>query len=377
MVIMEKGISKKYFSATSVLVGSCIGAGVLGIPFVAAQSGFFVALAYILIIGLVILLVNLYLGEIILRTKGDHQLIGYVEKYLGRRARHMMEFAVIFGIYAALIAYMLGLGKSLSFLVFGNFGYDIHFGIAIGLLMSLLLRGGLNSLKKFEKYGVLIILSLLIAIFFLFIGDVKVSNLINFNFEYLLLPFGVVLFALMSFHSIPEIKLILKRKENLFKRVLWTGSIISVLFYSLFTLVVVGYKGMETPDIATLALGTVFVFLGVFTMLTSYLASGNALRESFQFDERYTTEQSWFLATIVPIFLFLFTQLTDFFSFTTILSLGGVVSGGIMAIMILFMVRKSKKHGNRQPEYSIPFNWELIWFLIFIFVVGMIVQLII
>lgn len=368
---MKRGV-KKYLTASSILVGSCIGAGVLGIPYVAAQSGFLVALAYIFLIGAIIFLVNLYLGEIILRTKGDHQLIGYVERYLGKGARHVMEFAVIFGVYAALIAYMLGVGKSLSFVFFGNLNYEIHFGILFGLLMTFLLKGGMKSLKKFEKVGVGIILGLLLVIVGLFLPKVEFANLLGFNSANLLFPFGVVLFALMSFHAVPDIKIVLKRNEKYFKKVMMTGTIVSVLFYSLFTFVVVGFKGMDTPDVATLALGSIFVVLGIFTMFTSYLASGNALRESFQFDERFSKKVSWILASFVPIGLFLLTQLTDFFSFTRILSLGGVVSGGIMTILILLMVKKAKAHCNRKPEYTIPARWFVLGFLILIFLAGVV-----
>ena len=78
---------KRFFSAVSILVGTCIGAGVLGIPYVAAQVGFFVALAYIMLIGLLVFTINLYFGEVILRTKGDHQIAGYAGKYLGRKGK--------------------------------------------------------------------------------------------------------------------------------------------------------------------------------------------------------------------------------------------------------------------------------------------------
>jgi len=371
VIKIKKGI-KKYLSASSVLVGSCIGAGVLGIPFIAAQAGFLVAVAYIILVGLMIYTVNLYLGEVVLRTKGDHQLIGYVKKYLGKKAKHVMEFAVIFGIYAGLIAYMLGMGESLSYLFFNNLDYTIYFGILVGLIMSYLLRGGIKSLKKFEKMGVAIILSLLILIIVIFIPRVALYNLLGFNSASIFLPFGVVLFALMSFNAVPEIKIILKRNEHKFKKVITTGTLISVIFYILFTLVVVGFMGNKTPDVATLVLGPVFIVLGIFTMFTSYLAGGNALRESFRFDERFNKKKSWFMSAIIPIALFLIIQLTDFLSFTSILSLGGVVSGGLTAIIVLLMVNRAKDCGDRKPEYSMPRSWLLIGFLILIFMTGVI-----
>ena len=371
---MKKG-TKKYLIASSVLVGSCIGAGVLGIPYVAAQSGFLIALAYIFLIGSIIFLVNLYLGEIVLRTKGDHQLIGYAKKYLGKRAKYIMEFAVIFGIYAALIAYMLGIGKSLSFLIFGNASYEILFGVLFGVGMAFLLKGGIKFLKRFEKIGVVIILFLLAAIFFIFFDKISMSNLLTFDSANILLPFGVILFALISFHAVPDVKIILKRNEKQFRKVMITSTCISIIFYSLFAFVVVGYMGWKTPQVATLALGSIFIVLGIFTMFTSYLASGNALRENFQFDERFSKKMSWFLSAIVPIGLFLLTQLTDFFSFITILSLGGVVSGGIMAILILVMVKKAKVNGNRKPEYSVNASWIIIGLLTLVFLFGVVREL--
>lgn len=373
---MLKRDRKRFVSAVSILVGTCIGAGVLGIPYVAAKSGFFVGLAHIVLIGLVILMVNLYLGEISLRTRGNHQLAGYAEKYLGKKAKYVMEFATIFGIYSSIIAYMVGVGISLSFLVVGNESLKILFGLFFGLLMSLMLWKGMESLKKFEKIGVGIVLSLLGVIVILFFGKIEFVNLLGIDYSFLLLPFGVVLFALMSFHAIPEVEIVLKKNEHLMKPVILTSTLISVIFYILFTLVVVGFKGNETPEIATLALGSVFVFLGIFTMFTSYLSVGNALRQNFMFDDRFSFEHSWLLSAVVPIFLFLFIEFFDFFSFTSLLSIGGVVSGGLTAILILFMVHVAKEKGNRKPEYEIPFHRILIWLLMLVFIAGVVIELI-
>jgi len=362
----------RFFGAVSVLVGTCIGAGVLGIPYVAAQSGFFTALGYIFVLGFIILFLNLYLGEVALRTNGDHQLIGYAKKYLGKKWKYVVEFATIFGLFAALVAYMLGVGESLSFLIFGNNSYELWFGIIFGIFMAFLIRGGLKSLKKFEKIGVLVVLSLLVVVFAVFIGKVDFSNLLGFSSLNVLLPFGVILFALMSFHAIPEVRLVLKKKEKLFKKTMITGTIISVVFYILFTLVVVGFSGDKTPQVSTLALGSVFIFLGMFTMFTSYLAGGNALMENFILDERWNKNWSWFLASIIPIGLFFLIHFTDFFSFTNILSIGGVISGGILAVAILFMIKKAKKKGDRKPEYSMPIKWWVVGLLALFFILGVV-----
>jgi len=209
----------------------------------------------------------------------------------------------------------------------------------------------------------------------LFFNKIEIINIVYFNIGNILLPFGVILFALMSFHAIPEVEIVLGNKEKLMKKVLITGTLVCVIFYILFALVVVGFKGTGTPEIATLALGTIFVFLGIFTMFTSWFALGNALETSFMFDERMKKKKAWIFTSLTPLLIFLFIRFFDFFSFTRILSIGGVVSGGLVAILILLMIKKAKKEGNRKPEYSVPVNWFVIGFLILIFVLGVIREL--
>ncbi len=366
---------KRFLTAVSVLIGTAIGAGVLGIPYVAAKSGFFVGVAYILLLGVIMTIVNLYYGEIVLRTNGEHQIAGYARKYLGKKGKIALEFAIIFGVYSAIIAYTLGIGESISFLLFQNTSHFLLFGILFGAFMSAILWRGIRALKKFEKIGVLAILILLAAIILIFAKDISSENLYTFNPQFIFLPFGVVLFALMSYNSVPEVNIILKNDKHLMKKTILTGMTVCVIFYILFSFVVVGVKGQETPEIATLALGKIFVFLGILTMFTSYLALGNALIENFMYDERFRKKEAWFFTAVIPLIIFVFIESFEFFSFTKILSIGGVVSGGLTAVLILLMVLKAKKNGNRKPPYSLPANWLVLGVLSIIFFIGIIIEL--
>ena len=100
------------------------------------------------------------------------------------------------------------------------------------------------------------------------------------------------------------------------KKILIIGTLIPIIFYVLFTLIVVGFKGAETPEIATLALGPIFIFLGIFTMFTSYLALGNALRDHFVYDFKYKKIKAWFFSSLIPIFIFLLLGVFKYSSFT-------------------------------------------------------------
>jgi len=54
--------------AIALLVGTIIGAGIFGIPYVIAQAGFLTGLITLGVLGTAVIILYLYLGEVILRT---------------------------------------------------------------------------------------------------------------------------------------------------------------------------------------------------------------------------------------------------------------------------------------------------------------------
>ncbi|MCX6748865.1 MAG: hypothetical protein NT076_04640, partial [Candidatus Pacearchaeota archaeon] len=62
-------------------------------------------------------------------------------------------------------------------------------------------------------------------------------------------------------------------------------------------------------------------------------------------------------------------------SFTQILSIGGVVSGGLAGILILLMNKKAKILGTRKPEYSIKISWFVVLILSLIFVLAVVAEI--
>lgn len=367
-------MKSKFFPALAVLLGTTIGAGFLGIPYVIAKSGFFIGLAYLIFVSSFILLVKLYLGETSLRTKGNHQLTGYASRYLGKFGKSIMFFAMVFGIYAALLAYLIGEGKSLSYVVFSNFNYSFIFSILFWLLMTCLTYIGLKALKKYEKIAVFLVLSLVFLIFVFFIGKVKIENL-NYIGENMFAPFGVILFSFLAFSALPEVERILLGQEKYMKKVILIGMIIPFLVYLIFSFVVVGVFGKNVQEIATLSLGRFFTLLGILTMFTAFFTLSLAIRDMFRFDFKLGRFRGWLLCSFVPLVLFLVVYFSKFVSFIQILSIAGVISGGLTGILILLMNKKAKKLGNRKPEYSIKINKWIIFLLSLIFIVAVILEI--
>jgi amino acid transporter len=287
-----------------------------------------------------------------------------------------MFSATKFVAFSAILAYTIGIGESLSLLIFGHIQYFILIGLFFGLFMSFLIWKGISLLKVFEKSGVIISLILLFSICLSFCNKINFANLSYINLNNIFLPFGVILFSMMSFLSIPEAKLVLNRKKKLMKKAIVIGTLLPAFFYLVFTFMVVGFKGPQTPEIATFALGGIFIFMGITAMFTSYLSLGNALQQNYIFDLKNSKKKAWFKASILPIFIFLLTQIfKDFFSFIRVLSLGGVISGGLIAILVLIIHKRAAKLGDRKPEFLLPVNKAIIAILAVIFASGILLEL--
>ena len=99
--------SKNFFLALSVLIGTIIGAGIFGIPYVIFKSGLIPGLFYFIILGGAVLLIHLFFGEIVLRTKEKYRLPGFALKYLGRPAEVLVTVSVVVGVIGALLAYLI------------------------------------------------------------------------------------------------------------------------------------------------------------------------------------------------------------------------------------------------------------------------------
>jgi len=365
----------KTFIAVSALIGTIVGAGFLGIPFVAMKSGFGITLLLLNIIAVAIMILMLYLGEIVLRTKSNHQLTGYAEKYLGKKGKIWMSIAVTFGIYSAIVAYLIGEGNSLSYLFFGTTQYSLQFGIGFWLIMSVISYFGLKALEEGESIGIMLLFILIISVSVISFNKIDAINLTYNNPQNLFVPFGVILFAFLGFSIIPEIGRIIGKDKILMKRSIITAYVIAFIVYVLFTFIVLGSQGQNTPQIATLTLGKPFILLGIVTMFMAYLALSVALMDNFKFDLKKNKLKAWLCTILAPLIIFIILNIIGKVEFTKVLGIGGVISGTITAILILLMVKKAKLHGDRKPEYEIPYSKIIGSVIMSIFILGTIFEI--
>ena len=362
--------------ALASLVGTIIGAGVFGIPYVMAKSGILFCLFYFLVLGATVFLLHLFFGEIVLRTKQKHRLVGYTEKYLGKKAKVLIAFSTIFGTIGALLAYII-LGGHFLKLIFPLSLSLFQLSLLFWVILSFFIFLGMKSIAWIQLLMNAGFLGAILLIFFYSFPKIDIGNFILADSKYIFLPYGVILFSLVGWSAIPEIETILVKKKNLKKVILWAMAI-SLSFYFLFGLFVSGLTGQNTTQEAFEGLipilGQKIIILGglfgLFAISTSFLILGNYLKNTLVFDYRFPYLFAFFIATFSPLLLFL----SGIREFIWVIAFVGTFIGLIEGTMIILVYKKAKKQGDRIPEYNLKIPRYLPYFVMMILILGAIVQ---
>jgi tyrosine-specific transport protein len=365
-------MGSKTFQAIAALVGTVIGAGIFGLPYVVAKIGFLPGIFYLLFLGSLVLVLNLIYGEVVLRTPGDHQLTGYAEIYLGKWGKILGTLAVFVSAYGALLAYLIKTGEFLN-LIFG-FPNAVIFSLLFFVLASLALYFGLRAVSFLEGLLVVLLLGLIFLLAILGRGEIRVFNFLGANFEFLFLPYGVILFALFGASVIPEMEEILRSEHQKLKRAIIIGSLVPLFVYLLLTMIIVGICGQRTSDDAISGLMgylpvwvvDIGAILGVLTMSSSYLTLGYVLREVWFRDFGLPKLFAFFLASFPSLILFLMGAK----NFIDVLGITGALMGGLEGVLIILIFLRAQKLGEREPAYSLRLSFGLLLILMLVFILG-------
>jgi len=358
------------------LVGTIVGAGILGIPYAISRFGFWPGLFLMIFLGMAIMVVNLMMGEIVLRTRVRHQLMGYAKKYVGKWAGIVEGFSMIFANFGALVAYIIGIGLAVWAIVGGNaFWYSLIFA-AIG---SMFIWMGLRIIKVAELIMMVLLVFAVTVIAFIIFPQIEYANLNYIDWSEFFIPYGVLLFAYGGIYSIYSVRKILDRQRKKMKSAIIMACIIPVVLYALFAFLIVGLTGLDTTEVATVGLGEAFGsqimfwanIFAILSMFTSFLAIGVSTYQLFRYDFRLHKGYSWLIVTVVPILIFLLGSR----SFIDTITIVGSVAVGLTAFIMILTYWKAQKSKERKPEYNLPKFRILGWFLICMFILGIIITL--
>ncbi len=343
----------------SIIVGTVIGAGILGLPYVVSQTGFPIGAAIIILVYILLVFLGKMIEELSLRNPG-HQLVDITGKMLGPVGKYFSLAFLMASIFAALMAYYVGL-TNIIYQVTGDLGIGPLGAYILLVMLVVIAYKGLSVADTIEFVITVIMIVLIIGIIGFLSPDVKTVNLLKTDYHHIVKVFGVATFALYGHMVIPEVVEEVKRKPGLATKAVVIGIWIPALLYILFSAIVIGVFD-NPPQVATMGFMQISPFIGwlgqsfaALAIITSAVGNVLAMRDIIIED----LKMNKFIAVIGAVLpaLILFTKA----GFADILSVAGTL--GVGGLITVVSIGYAKEGGN-------PYLRKIAWIIAAIFILA-------
>lgn len=343
------------WESTCIITGYGVGGGVMSMPYLAEKNGIFLSFAILAAALAASYVLHLMIADLALKSDNGGQIIACISRFLFR-GKLKLPLTITFFVLMALIlctnlaAYIAGASEIMvDMLPISPIAADLIFYAAAASVVLF----GLKAVGVSEKIAVTVI--------FILIGILAVSSFTAIHnplpvsgssLNAALAFFGMAMFALSAFFSIPQAVEGLGKDRKKIKKAVFFG-----LFNNFILIIVISVCAlMASTEITEVAMvgwsrgigAWAQIIGGVFTilaMLTTYwsisLALGSIVQEQFGFN----TKVCWLLATLPSLCLALF-NLGGFLEFMR-------MAGGLIAIIVAVMVVPAYKNARAEVEGTI------------------------
>lgn len=343
------------WESTCIITGYGVGGGVMSMPYLAEKNGIFLSFAILAAALAASYVLHLMIADLALKSDNGGQIIACISRFLFR-GKLKLPLTITFFVLMALIlctnlaAYIAGASEIMvDLLPISPIAADLIFYAAAASIVLF----GLKAVGVSEKIAVTVI--------FILIGILAVSSFTAIrnplpvsgsSLNAALAFFGMAMFALSAFFSIPQAVEGLGKDRKKIKKAVFFG-----LFNNFILIIVISVCAlMASTEITEVAMvgwsrgigAWAQIIGGVFTilaMLTTYwsisLALGSIVQEQFGFN----TKVCWLLATLPSLCLALF-NLGGFLEFMR-------MAGGLIAIIVAVMVVPAYKNAREEVEGTI------------------------
>jgi tyrosine-specific transport protein len=338
-------VSRKHFwYAIATFVGTVIGVGMFGLPYVGSRSGYWIFLLFMIGMSCLAVAVHIFYAEVALKTKGLHRLPGYAGIYFNPTAKRAAFILQVLSLIGSLLAYLIVGGQFLAVLFSGSvYLYTFIFFI----LGALIIWRGSKSVGSLELILLFILIAIILILFFSGVAKINPSNLNTWHLQNFFVPYGIVLFSLWGTSIIPDVKEMVGGDRKQLRQIIIGGIIVCSIIYLLFSTLVIGVSGTGTTQEAIAGLRNhlgswVVIFgliAGIIATFTSFITLGLTLEKTFRYDYGMAKWLAWLIACFLPLTLYII----GLKNFIDVVGLNGAVMLGLEAVMITLMYLKIKK----------------------------------
>lgn len=340
-------------------VGSMLGAGIYGLPYVMKQAGVALFIVYLVIVCLLVGLLYFLFADVAFRTARKERFLGYIGEYIGKRAEKIFLWINVIGGWGTGLSLMLVWGVFASELFAPIVSIDpLILSVAFFTATFPVIYIGSRSVERLDVIMLVFVAVLLVVLFGLGIGRVGPLNAQPVSSLGAFLPYGTLMFAFWGAGIIPEVVEQLRARPKKILIVLTSGLLAIACIYILFPLFVVSVSGDATTQEAIAGLGAKLgrgaivlgSLIGMTTIWLSYTNTGWVSRNIMIID--FKMSRIWAMAiTLVPSLALL---LLGFHNFVIMMSIVGAVVVGLMGIMIFELYIKSHDRAKAPRASLIP-----------------------
>ncbi|MHC5225143.1 aromatic amino acid transport family protein [Ignatzschineria sp. LJL83] len=175
-------MKNRVFGSTLIIAGTAVGAGMLAMPLTSAQMGFGMTFAILFFLWILLTFTALLYAEVHQYSPNDAGIAGITEQYFGLTGKLIVNFILLFFMYAVLTAYITGSGNLLFNLIPKSLDLDpekaqkiaaLAFAVLFGIIVTIGIA--LSDITNRLFFG-LKVLSFIVLLYFLF-GKFSVTNL--------------------------------------------------------------------------------------------------------------------------------------------------------------------------------------------------------
>ncbi|NBO24045.1 MAG: hypothetical protein EBU93_02245 [Chlamydiae bacterium] len=253
----ERTFFSKVLSGSLLIAGTTIGAGMLGIPILTAQAGFYPGLLITTLVWLFMVLTGVLLLEVTLWMKERASFLSIAERFLGKPGKVITGFLFVFLYFSLMIAYfaagapLLGdfLSQILPFQVHGITSY-ILFGVIFGVIVAI----GPQSIDRAN-----LVLTILMGLFWvalIAIGAKYVTvNHLRTKSIMAMWWSAPVLFGAFGYHNIiPSLSTYFEHDKKVLRYSIWIGTFVPFFVYTFWQWLIIGSIG-KTKILMTAKMG--------------------------------------------------------------------------------------------------------------------------
>lgn len=336
-------------SAIALAVSTTIGAGVLALPMAFFESGP-LGLMVSAVVAFFLVVSGAMVSDLLRHEEGPVQLPALISDILGDKWKVPVYLTLIFSMYGALSAYLIGFGRQLAVILPVQ---PVVASLAFFALATYIVYRGTKIVGQID-----LPLSVLLITFLAVISALNFSNFTPLVFDGiesvgLGVISGTMLFALFGINIIPEINY-LSGGRGL--EAYGISTVLCLLLYVAFSFSTIGVLGEDMTELGTegLALhyGGVFeVIISLFTifaLLTSFLGLGLCTQHIYNYDFGLPRKAATAFTVLPALAIYLASYLFGF-SFLDVLSVAGELTLPLLLILICYAYVKAPDREKTLP----------------------------